>query len=97
MVQSFAQEYNDPKKSTENITIGLSYLYKTYDEKGYSCKEDDGTYEIYYPNFMLTNHDLLRIGDLIHQKYRESFDSDDYAKRNMVLLASPGPDEYQNR
>ena len=88
MVQSFAQEYNSPKKSTENITIGLSYLYKTYDEKGYSCKEDDGTYETYYPNFMLTNHDLFRIGDLIHQKYRESFDSDNYAKRNMVLLAA---------
>ena len=88
IVQSFAQEYNSPKKSTENITIGLSYLYKTYDEKGYSCKEDDGTYETYYPNFMLTNHDLFRIGDLIHQKYSEGFDSDNYAKRNMVLLAA---------
>lgn len=88
MVQSFAQEYKTPDKSTENITIGLSYLYKTYDEKGYSCKEDDGTYETYYPNFMLTNHDLFRIGDLIHQKYSEGFDSDNYAKRNMVLLAA---------
>ena len=88
MVQSFAQEYNTPDKSTENITIGLSYLYQTYDEKGYSCKEDDGTYETYYPNFMLTNHDLFRIGDLIHQKYSEGFDSDNYAKRNMVLLAA---------
>ena len=88
MVQSFAQEYKTPDKSTEDITIGLSYLYKTYDEKGYSCKEDDGTYETYYPNFMLTNHDLFRIGDLIHQKYSEGFDSDNYAKRNMVLLAA---------
>ena len=88
MVQSFAQEYNTPDKSTEDITIGLSYLYQTYDEKGYSCKEDDGTYETYYPNFMLTNHDLFRIGDLIHQKYSEGFDSDNYAKRNMVLLAA---------
>lgn len=88
MVQSFAQEYKTPEKSTENITIGLSYLYQTYEEKGYSCKEDDGTYETYYPNFMLTNHDLFRIGDLIHQKYSEGFDSDNYAKRNMVLLAA---------
>ncbi|MCI7799066.1 MAG: alpha-amylase family glycosyl hydrolase [Spirochaetia bacterium] len=88
VVQAFAQEYNTPDKSTENITIGLSYLYKTYYEKGYSCKEDDGTYETYYPNFMLTNHDLFRIGDLIHQKYSEGFDSDNYAKRNMVLLAA---------
>ena len=87
VVQAFAQEY-DPPKSTENITTGLSYLYKTYDEKGYSCKEDDGTYETYYPNFMLTNHDLCRIGDLINQKYSDGFDSDDYAKRNMVLLAA---------
>ena len=88
VVQAFAQEYNSPSKSTENITTGLSYLYKTYDEKGYSCKEDDGTYETYYPNFMLTNHDLFRIGDLINQKYSDGFDSDDYAKRNMVLLAA---------
>lgn len=88
VVQAFAQEYNTPDKSTENITTGLSYLYKTYDEKGYSCKEDDGTYETYYPNFMLTNHDLFRIGDLINWKYNDGFDSDDYAKRNMVLLAA---------
>lgn len=88
VVQAFAQEYNSPSKSTENITTGLSYLYQTYDEKGYSCKEDDGTYETYYPNFMLTNHDLFRIGDLINQKYSDGFDSDDYAKRNMVLLAA---------
>ncbi len=87
VVQAFAQEY-DPPKSTENITTGLSYLYQTYDEKGYSCKEDDGTYETYYPNFMLTNHDLFRIGDLINQKYSDGFDSDNYAKRNMVLLAA---------
>lgn len=88
VVQAFAQEYDSPSKSTENITTGLSYLYKTYDEKGYSCKEDDGTYETYYPNFMLTNHDLFRIGDLINQKYSDGFDSDDYAKRNMVILAA---------
>lgn len=88
VVQAFAQEYNSPSKSTENITIGLSYLYKTYEQKGYSCKEDDETYETYYPNFMLTNHDLFRIGDLIHQKYSDGFDSDNYAKRNMVLLAA---------
>lgn len=88
VVQAFAQEYNTPDKSTENITTGLSYLYQTYDEKGYSCKEDDGTYETYYPNFMLTNHDLFRIGDLINQKYSDGFDSDNYAKRNMVLLAA---------
>lgn len=88
VVQGFAQEHNDSKSAKNNITIGLSYLYKTYSEKGYSCKEDDGSYETYYPNFMLSNHDLFRIGDLIHEKYSEGFESDNYAKRNMVLLAA---------
>lgn len=86
VVQGFAQEWKG--KSTGDITKGLSYLYQTYSEKGYSCKEDDGSYETYYPNFMLSNHDLFRIGDLIHEKYSEGFESDNYAKRNMVLLAA---------
>lgn len=86
VVQGFAQEWEG--KSTGNITTGLSYLYKTYSEKGYSCKEDDGSYEPYYPNFMLSNHDLFRVGDLINKKYSEGFESDNYAKRNMVLLAA---------
>ncbi len=88
VVQGFAQEHDDSKSAKNNITTGLSYLYKTYSEKGYSCKEDDGSYETYYPNFMLSNHDLFRIGDLIHEKYSEGFESDNYAKRNMVLLAA---------
>ncbi len=86
VVQGFAQEWGGT--TTGNITTGLSYLYKTYSEKGYSCKEDDGSYEIYYPNFMLSNHDLFRVGDLINKKYSEGFESDNYAKRNMVLLAA---------
>ena len=83
VVQGFAQEWGGT--TTENITTGLSYLYKTYSEKGYSCKEDDGSYETYYPNFMLSNHDLFRVGDLINKKYNDGFESDNYAKRNMVL------------
>ncbi len=86
VVQGFAQEWGGT--STGNITTGLSYLYKTYSEKGYSCKEDDGSYETYYPNFMLSNHDLFRVGDLINKKYNDGFESDNYAKRNMVLLAA---------
>lgn len=86
VVQGFAQEWGGT--TTGNITTGLSYLYKTYSEKGYSCKEDDGSYETYYPNFMLSNHDLFRVGDLINKKYSEGFESDNYAKRNMVLLAA---------
>ncbi len=86
VIQGFAQEWGGT--TTGNITNGLSYLYKTYSEKGYSCKEDDGSYETYYPNFMLSNHDLFRVGDLINKKYNDGFESDNYAKRNMVLLAA---------
>ena len=86
IVQGFAQEWDG--KTTNNITSGLSYLYKTYEEKGYVCKEDDGTYETYYPNFMLTNHDLYRIGDLIQKKFGCGYDNDQYVGRNKVLLAA---------
>lgn len=85
-VQGFAREWGGT--TSDNITTGLSYLYQTYTEKGYSCKEDDGTYEVYYPNFMLSNHDLFRIGDLINKKFSCDFDSDEYIKRNKVVLAA---------
>jgi len=85
-VQGFAREWGGT--TSDNITTGLSYLYQTYSEKGYSCKEDDGNYEIYYPNFMLSNHDLFRIGDLINKKFSCDFDSDEYIKRNKVILAA---------
>ena len=86
VVQGFAQEWDG--KTTSNITSGLSYLYKTYQEKGYSCKEDDGSYDEYYPNFMLTNHDLYRIGDLIQKKFSCGYDNAQYVGRNKVLLAA---------
>lgn len=88
LVQGFACEYGQATKTTDNITTGLSYLYKTYTEKGYSCKEDDGTYETYYPNCMLTNHDLYRIGDVIKGKWGCGYDSDEYIGRNKVILAA---------
>lgn len=86
VIQGFAQEWDG--KTTENITTGLSYLYKTYQEKGYSCKDDDGSYDEYYPNFMLTNHDLYRIGDLIQKKFNCGYDNAQYVGRNKVLLAA---------
>lgn len=86
VIQGFAQEWDG--KTTNNITTALSYLYKTYQEKGYSCKDDDGSYDEYYPNFMLTNHDLYRIGDLIHKKFSCGYDNAQYAGRNKVLLAA---------
>lgn len=88
VVQGFAQEYNNPTKSTDNITTALSYLYKTYTEKGYSCLDDDGKYDIYYPNFMLSNHDLYRIGDIVNNKWSCGYESDEYVGRNKVLLAA---------
>ena len=86
VIQGFAQEWDG--KTTNNITTALSYLYKTYDQKGYSCKDDDGSYDEYYPNFMLTNHDLYRIGDLIHKKFSCGYESAQYVGRNKVLLAA---------
>ena len=86
VIQGFAQEWDG--KTTGNITTALSYLYKTYQEKGYSCKDDDGSYDEYYPNFMLTNHDLYRIGDLIQKKFSCGYDNAQYAGRNKVLLAA---------
>ena len=88
IVQGFACEYGNSSKTTNNITSGLSYLYKTYSEKGYSCLDDDGTYDSYYPNFMLSNHDLYRIGDVIKGKWSCGYDSDEYIGRNKVLLAA---------
>ena len=86
VIQGFAQEWDG--KTTGNITTALSYLYKTYQEKGYSCKDDDGSYDEYYPNFMLTNHDLYRIGDLIHKKFSCGYYNAQYVGRNKVLLAA---------
>lgn len=86
LIQGFAAEYNG--KSTGNIGAALAYTYKTYSEKGYVCKDDDGKYDTYYPNLMLTNHDLFRVGDLINRKFSDGFESDTYAKRNMILLAA---------
>lgn len=88
LVQGFAQEWGG--KTTGNIGAALSYTYQTYTEKGYSCKDDDGKYDTYYPNLMLSNHDLFRVGDLINKKHGDDFDSENYAKRNMVLLAAQG-------
>ena len=86
VVQGFAQEWGGT--TTGNITTGLSYLYKTYTDKGYSCLDSDGTYDIYYPNFMLSNHDLYRIGDLIQKKWSCGYESSEYVGRNKVLLAA---------
>lgn len=86
LIQGFAQEWDG--KTTGNIGAALEYTYKTYSEKGYSCKDDDGQYDTYYPNLMLTNHDLYRIGDLIQKKHGCGYDNETYAKRNMVLLAA---------
>ena len=86
LVQGFAQEWDG--KYTGNIGSALAYTYQTYDKKGYSCKDDDGQYDTYYPNLMLTNHDLYRIGDLIQKRYGCGYDNETYAKRNMVLLAA---------
>lgn len=86
LVQGFACEHGG--KSTGNIGDALSYTYSTFTQKGYSCKEDDNSYKTYYPNVMLSNHDLYRIGQLIKEKHGCSYGTDDYVKRNAVLIAA---------
>lgn len=94
VVGAFAQEYNG--KHSDDISVALEYIYKTASKKGYSCLDDDGSYKQYYPNLMLSNHDLFRVGDLIYKRYKDQaqsgdyFESENYIKRNKVMLAVQG-------
>ncbi len=59
----------------------LSYVYKDYHGKGYTHPEG------YYPNLFITNHDLVRLGNLINWKHGETPDSSNYWKRHKLSLA----------
>ena len=81
IVKTFAQnEVGD--KNTE-LGKALSYVYQTSSSKGYY--HPDG----YYPNLFITNHDLLRFGNLINW-YNGGSPSGggDYWGRHRVALAS---------
>lgn len=80
LVQMFAVEESKDTKSTS--LIDLDYVYSNYTTKGYTHPEG------YYPNLFITNHDLVRFGNLINWKYSENRSSSNYWKRHKVTLAS---------
>lgn len=86
LVQMFATEesFNNPKESTtDGISLSnLDYVYSSYTAKGYTHPEG------YYPNLFITNHDLVRFGNLVNWKFSENRSSENYWKRHKIALAS---------
>lgn len=80
LVQMFAVEESKGTKSTS--LIDLDYVYSDYSTKGYTHPEG------YYPNLFITNHDLVRFGNLVYWKFSENRSSENYWKRHKIALAS---------
>ena len=80
LVQMFATE--ESQKIGGTPLTNLDYVYSEFGPKGYT--HDEG----YWPNLFLTNHDLVRFGNLINWKYSENRSSKNYWKRHKVALAS---------
>lgn len=80
LVQIFATEES---KNIGGIPLtNIDYVFKGYSEKGYTHPEG------YWPNLFLTNHDLVRFGNLIQWKYGENKNSNNYWKRHKLALSS---------
>lgn len=80
IVQMFATEES---KGVSGISLSnLEYVYSDYSKKGYTHPEG------YYPNLFITNHDLVRFGNLINWKFSENRSSENYWKRHKIALAS---------
>lgn len=67
---------------SDSYKDAMSYTYGTYLTKGYTHSNG------YYPNLFLSNHDLLRFGDLIIDWKKYSYGSDNYVGKYKVALAS---------
>lgn len=80
IVQMFAVEESREKKSTS--LVDLDYVYSDYSTKGYTHPEG------YFPNLFITNHDLVRFGNLVNWKFSENRSSENYWKRHKIALAS---------
>lgn len=80
IVQMFAVEESKDDKSTS--LIDLDYVYSDYSKKGYTHPEG------YFPNLFITNHDLVRFGNLVNWKFSENRSSENYWKRHKIALAS---------
>lgn len=80
IVQMFATEES---KEIGGIPLtNLDYVYSGFSSKGYTHPEG------YYPNLFITNHDLVRFGNLINWKFSENRSSENYWKRHKIALAS---------
>ncbi len=67
---------------SDTFVSAMTYTYNTYSAKGYTHSKG------YYPNLFLSNHDLLRFGDLIIDWKKYSYGSDNYVGKYKVALAS---------
>ena len=79
LVQNIARE--EGNNTGNDFGGALSYTYGTSTDKGYY--HPDG----YWPNLFFTNHDLVRLGNLINWRFSETPSSANYFKRHKVAMA----------
>lgn len=79
LIQNIARE--EGTNTGNDFGGALSYTYGTSTDKGYY--HPDG----YWPNLFFTNHDLVRLGNLINWRFSETPSSANYFKRHKVAMA----------
>ena len=79
LIQNIARE--EGNNTGNDFGGALSYTYGTSTDKGYY--HPDG----YWPNLFFTNHDLVRLGNLINWRFSETPSSANYFKRHKVAMA----------
>ena len=82
LVQMFAME--ESKNVSGKSLTELDYVMKSAGAKGYKHPSNDIRADNYVPNLFITNHDLVRFGDLVTWK----FDNNNYYKRHKVALST---------
>lgn len=85
LIQSLAIEESKVEKGP-NLSGAITYTMKTASEKGYV--HDEG----YHPNLFVTNHDLVRLGNLLNWKFACSptSNSDLYFGKHKIAMAIVG-------
>ena len=83
IVQALAVEESKEVKGTS--MTNLDYLYKNSTDKGYT--HPDG----YWPNLFITNHDLVRFGNLVNWRFGENRSSANYWKRHKLAIGLLAP------
>ena len=82
LVQMFAME--ESKNVSGKSLTELDYVMKSAGAKGYKHPSNDIRADNYVPNLFITNHDLVRFGDLVTWK----FNNNNYYKRHKVALST---------